>query len=99
VAGLATPSVDGIDLTSSSRSVFPVEHLEGGMEHPVRSYCGAREVGWMYVRYSDGTEELFDEPNERSNLIGNPAHEADLHRLKEAAVALCDPPPPGFTWG
>jgi N-acetylglucosamine-6-sulfatase len=99
VAGLATPPTDGIDLTSASRSVFPLEHLEGGREHPVRSYCGAREVGWMYVRYADGTEELFDEPNEGSNLVGKAAHEPDLVRLKEAAIALCDPPPPGYVWG
>jgi N-acetylglucosamine-6-sulfatase len=96
--GLATPPTDGIDLTSESRSVFPLEHLEERIQPPIGSYCGARELGWLYVRFADGTEELFDETDERSNLAGDPAHQDDLHRLKGAAMDGCDPPPPGYSW-
>jgi N-acetylglucosamine-6-sulfatase len=98
LAGLSTPATDGIDLMTESRSVFPLEHFEERMEPPIGSYCGARELGWMYVRYADGTEELFEEPNERLNVADDPAHEADLVRMKSQAVALCDPPPPGYSW-
>jgi N-acetylglucosamine-6-sulfatase len=99
VAGLATSPTDGIDLTTETRSVSPLEHFEERMEPPISSYCGAREVGWMYVRYADGTEELLDEPDERSNVVDDPSHEADLLRLRDVAVTLCDPPPPGYSWG
>ena len=50
---------------------------------------GVRTERWKYVRYLDtdpNCEQLFDlgsDPDELSNLAGDPAHEAVLNRLRE----------------
>ena len=98
LAGVSTPPTDGIDLRSESRSVFPIEHLVNSQKPQIPSYCGAREVGWMYVRYQDGVEELFREPDEVTNLIADPANAGVLGRLRDEARTLCDPVPPGYSW-
>jgi hypothetical protein len=39
---------------------------------------------WRYIRYADGSEELYDhrsDPNEWTNLAANPAHHAVKARL------------------
>jgi choline-sulfatase len=82
----------------SARSIFALEQRLSGAGQVVPSYCGVREADWMYVRYQDGIEELYREPDERTNLAGDPAHAAELARLKQAAQALCVPVPPGYTW-
>jgi N-acetylglucosamine-6-sulfatase len=101
-AALGTaPTTDGINLLTGTRTVFPVEHLnrnETGLPPPP-SYCGAREEKWLYVRYGNGLEELFRQPNERENLVTDPTYHGAYVRLKDAAVTLCNPVPPGYTWG
>jgi arylsulfatase A-like enzyme len=59
---------------------------------------GVRSEHWRYIRYADGSEELYDmrkDPNEWSNLAGHPeyAHIIREHRkwLPESSV----PPAPG----
>jgi len=40
---------------------------------------GIRSESWRYIRYADGSEELYDtrnDPNEWTNLAGNPEHAA-----------------------
>lgn len=52
-----------------------------------------RTEGWRYTRYADGGEELYDEtsdPNEWTNLAGNPDHaakKAELAKLLPTANA------------
>jgi arylsulfatase A-like enzyme len=44
----------------------------------------ARDERWRYIRYSDGSEELYDhqnDPNEWTNLATKPEHEAEKTRL------------------
>ncbi|MCB9783048.1 MAG: sulfatase [Candidatus Omnitrophica bacterium] len=45
---------------------------------------------WRYIRYEDGSEELYDhaqDPNEWNNLAGNPSTNATLTELREIALA------------
>jgi arylsulfatase A-like enzyme len=44
----------------------------------------ARDERWRYIRYSDGSEELYDhqnDPNEWANLAAKPEHAAEKTRL------------------
>ena len=56
----------------------PVITTHGRNNHSVRS------ERWRLIRYSDGTEELYDhqgDPMEWTNLVGNPKYAADKKRL------------------
>ena len=90
-------SVDGLDWGSDPpRNAFVLEHGGDSL-----SYCGAREKNWMYARYSDGFEELYNEAvdqYEMDNLATDPIDPGDLtayNRLSGEAVSLCKSPPPG----
>jgi arylsulfatase A-like enzyme len=55
-----------------------------------------RSEDWRYIRYEDGSEELYQhnkDPNEWSNLAGNPEHEKIKKRL---AKFLPKDPHPGL---
>ncbi|MFZ2725222.1 MAG: sulfatase-like hydrolase/transferase [Methylococcaceae bacterium] len=98
---IQTEGIDWFDSNYKARTVFPLEHLRGKRGN-VDTYCGVREQKFMYVRYklkdNSYLEELYNEPNEILNLIGNPLYRADYNRLKSEAMNLCNPTPPGYIW-
>ena len=52
---------------------------------------GIRTEGWRYNRYADGSEELYDmarDPNEWTNLVDDPEHQAVLEEHR----AMLPPP-------
>lgn len=65
--------------------------------------CGVRSDRYVFVRYDNGEEELYDlttDPYQLSNLLhGMPTSE--IETLREQLLArlqtLCQPPPPGVT--
>ena len=85
------------------RTSFLIEH--GGNTQTVPAYCGIRGTRYVYVRYADGFEELYDlaaDPYELRNLLQPPgptaASEAVRKRLLAETTRLCDPPPPGYSF-
>ena len=53
---------------------------------------------WRYIRYADGSEELYDmqqDPREWHNLAASPAHAAVLARHRQLAPAQSRQPVPG----
>ncbi|MES2697657.1 MAG: sulfatase/phosphatase domain-containing protein, partial [Verrucomicrobiota bacterium] len=47
-------------------------------------HFSVRDKRWRYIRYADGTEELYDhnpDPNEWHNLAAKPEHAAVKTRL------------------
>ena len=103
-AGIVTPATDGRSLLPLLRrrpvpwrEDFLVEHLAG--TNPIPTFCAVRSRGSMYVRYSDGEEELYDlssDPSELDNLAAEPGSEDVLRDLRGRLETLCDPPPPGY---
>ncbi|MBM3861826.1 MAG: sulfatase [Verrucomicrobia bacterium] len=59
---------------------------------------GIRSERWRYIRYADGTEELYDmksDPNEWTNLAGNPKYAAVIAQHKKWLPKIDEPPAPG----
>ena len=70
----------------------PAVTTHGPENHAVR---GER---YRYIRYADGAEELYDntaDPNEWTNLAGNPAHAAAKAELARWLPKRNAPPAPG----
>ena len=57
-----------------------------------------RTDDWRYIRYADGSEELYDEkadPNEWTNLAKDPKHAARKAELAKWLPTIDKPPVPG----
>jgi len=65
----------------------------------VPTYCEVRAVGYNYVKYQTGEEELYDltqDPNQLQNVASDPSYASTLDAMRSEEQRLCDPPPPGF---
>ena len=59
---------------------------------------GIRSENWRYIRYADGSEELYDmqkDPNEWTNLAGDPAYAAVIADHKKWIPQIDLDPAPG----
>ncbi len=59
---------------------------------------GVRTERWRFIRYADGSEELYDmesDPNEWKNLAGDPARAETLAELRKWLPKESAPPAPG----
>jgi arylsulfatase A-like enzyme len=84
-----SPATMGLAWTDPawSRNGFVLEHWRFSV---VPTYCGIRSAEWMYVRYSSGAEELYDErtdPYELANMASTDP--PVLASLRTEAAALC----------
>ena len=80
------PPVDGID----GHSLVPlIEDPGAAWDRPALTTCGyknhaLRSERWRYIRYADGSEELYDheaDPNEWKNLAADPSFAAVKEEL------------------
>jgi arylsulfatase A-like enzyme len=63
-----------------------------------RGNHAVRSRDWRYIRYADGSEELYDhrvDPNEWTNLADDPAHAETLHSLARWLPSRSEPAVPG----
>lgn len=59
---------------------------------------GIRTENWRYIRYADGSEELYDmrrDPHEWTNLAGHPKHIGNKEAMKKWLPAKSAAPAPG----
>lgn len=77
---------------ASSPREFPAITTHNQGNHTVRTRY------WRYIRYADGSEELYDEqadPNEWTNLAADPTHAARKAELARWLPKVDLPPAPG----
>ena len=58
---------------------------------------GIRSENWRYIRYADGSEELYDmikDPNEWTNLAGNKKYTTILNDHRQWIPKIDVPPAP-----
>lgn len=92
---------EGLDLLGrQTRPGFPVEAIgKRSLGRP--AYCGWRTARYLYVRYADRDEELYDyavDPAEEVNRADDPRYVRTLRALRRNAQEGCSPTPPGFSW-
>jgi arylsulfatase A-like enzyme len=106
-AGISAPGADGqsllpllTDPAAPWRTQFLIEHEDTDNFVPVPTYCAVRNQRYLFVDYQTGEEELYDlrtDPLELQNLASDPAYAAKRKSLRQRLLALCNPPPPGYT--
>jgi arylsulfatase A-like enzyme len=72
--------------------------VDGSVPHP--AYCGLRSDRYLFVRYADGFEELYDYQDDRyetRNRAADPAYADRLQSMRFTALEGIVPKPPGFT--
>jgi len=108
LTGVPVPATDGSSVagllesgTTPVHDGFVFEHLIDG-SNPPPSYCGYRTLDYKYMRYSTGEEELYDlraDPWEMHSLQNDPSMVAVKGQLATLTRQLCNPPPPGYSFG
>lgn len=94
------PSVNGLEghslvpqlKNSKARREWPAITTHNQGNHAVRT------GRWRYIRYADGSEELYDlleDPQEWRNLAGDPAHETTIAEHRRWLPKVDRPPAPG----
>jgi len=82
----ALPRREGLD----GRSLMPLlKNPSARWDHPaittyLRGNHAVRDAHWRYIRYNDGTEELYDrdqDPNEWTNIAAHPTAQKAKQRL------------------
>lgn len=98
LCGLPAPAnVEGRSLrpqlrNARARRAAPALTTHGPHNHAIRT------ERWRYIRYADGSEELYDhtrDPREWDNLAASPAHARVKARLARHLPAVNEPPLPG----
>jgi N-acetylglucosamine-6-sulfatase len=105
LAGAAAPPTDGVSVIPLVTGMEPVWRSDFAVEHvqddnrPVPTFCMVRSGSIAYVAYDTYEEELYDlaaDPYQLQNVAGDPARFPLLATLRQRAVELCSPLPPGF---
>jgi len=94
------PAVDGLEghslgpqlKDSKAKRDWPAITSHNQGNHAVRS------ARWRYIRYADGSEEMYDmqdDPQEWKNLASDPAHAATIAEHRQWLPKIDLPPAPG----
>lgn len=98
LAGLPKPDgLEGVSLVPQLGDASHVRDRPAITNHNPGNNS-VRDTRWRYIRYMDGSEELYDmenDPNEFENLAGDPVFAAEIERLKKWIPAEEKPHAPG----
>ncbi|MPZ19067.1 MAG: sulfatase-like hydrolase/transferase [Luteitalea sp.] len=98
LAGLpAKEGIEGVSLVPQLQDAAAPRERPAITTHNAGNH-GVRSEDWRYIRYADGSEELYDmraDPNEWTNLAGDPKFASILEEHRRWAPASSAPPAPG----
>ena len=98
LAGLpARADLEGLSLVPQLRDATTPRDRPALTSHNQGNH-GIRSERWRYIRYADGTEELYDmlhDPHEWTNLAALPEHAAIIAAHKKWLPKIDLPPAPG----
>ncbi|MCU0691864.1 MAG: sulfatase [Polyangiaceae bacterium] len=91
------PGLEGTSLAATLRDPHQAQDRKVLLcEHKAGGYTIV-DNKWRYIRYADGTEELYDvvkDPNEWDNLAACPEYQAVKDEMRQAAPKAFAPPGP-----
>ncbi|MBI5833917.1 MAG: sulfatase [Armatimonadetes bacterium] len=93
----ARPGLEGHSLVPQLRNARAARPWPAITTHNQGNHT-VRTERWRYIRYADGSQELYDmqaDPNEWRNLAGDPAQAARLAELARWLPKVDLPPAPG----
>jgi arylsulfatase A-like enzyme len=97
LAGLpARTDLEGLSLMPQLRDAATRRERPAITSHNQGNH-GVRSERWRYIRYADGSEELYDmqaDPQEWHNLAGKPEHAAVIAEHRRWLPAIDRPPAP-----
>lgn len=88
--------LEGLSLTPQLRNAATHRDRPAITSHNQGNH-GIRSERWRYIRYADGSEELYDmqaDPNEWTNLAGQPRHAAVIATHRQWLPKIDRPPAP-----
>jgi arylsulfatase A-like enzyme len=89
--------LEGHSLVPQLANPQAVRHFPAITTHNVHNH-GIRTSRWRYIRYADGSEELYDmqsDPREWKNLASDPEHRMTIAELARWLPQVNTPPVPG----
>ena len=109
--GVCHPGFDGSSLLALvggagtfARPDFLIEHYENPTDAKIPTYCATRTRRYIYVRYADAEQELYDlqtDPHELTNLLyhnTDPSVETLRKQMLSRLKQLCTPTPPDYSF-
>jgi choline-sulfatase len=93
----ANTTNEGLSLVPQLRDAKAARERPAVTTHNAGNHA-VRSEKWRYIRYADGTEELYDipkDPHEWTNIAGDPAHAAIKKELAKWMPATSAKPLPG----
>lgn len=90
----ARTDLEGLSLVSQLKNANARRERPAITSHNQGNH-GIRSERWRYIRYADGTEELYDtrnDPNEWTNLAGRPEHASVIAEHKRWLPTIDLPP-------
>lgn len=91
------PGLEGLSLAPQLKDAQAPRSRPAITTHGPNNH-GVRTEQWRYIRYADGSEELYDmvkDPNEWTNLASDPKHANTKNELAKWLPKKSAPPVPG----